>query len=547
MGLGISRPRPRPTEPTFHGVVDAAVGVPVTVPVIDGVAPGEANAPATTNVQAHDEANAPATDVSAAPLTLTISAEKTALSSDAEHTLLTMLSLKAPPAPVEVQRPPIDLVAVIDRSGSMGGEKMNLMKQTLELLVKRGGLNEGDRISLVSFDREVKLELPLTPMDAPGRTSAEAVVKRLQPGSTTNLSGGALKAIDVLDASAEPRGIFGGGAGKGGRTRAIMLFTDGLANEGIKHPAALQAAVASAASAAAAKLGGPISLFTFGFGRDHNENCLRELATTISAGGLYYYVKSVEDIPNAFADCLGGLTSVVAQNATLSLEPTGAGVSVVRVLGSTYKRDASGAIALGDLFAEDQKDILVEIKLPKLQRAVEPGAAAPVLRAALRAFNVVRGAPEVAEAVLEIGRPATTPADQPFNEALDAQRNRILVAEAIEDAARLADAGELVAGRQRLEACRTLVAESGSADNALSYNLQTEVATLSSNYRTVSQYRSVGSKMSKMSATSHQRQRANHSQVDMYGGGAKRKAAMKASWLSSISSSGAGGNDSDSD
>ena len=98
-----------------------------------------------------------------------------------------------------------------------------------------------------------------------------------------------------------------------------------------------------------------------------------------------------------------------------------------------------------------------------------------------------------------------------------------------------------------VEACRTLVAESGSADNALSYNLQTEVATLSSNYRTVSQYRSVGSKMSKMSATSHQRQRANHSQVDMYGGGAKRKAAMKASWLSSISSSGAGGNDSDSD
>merc|ERR1719359_2775925 len=107
---------------------------------------------------------------------------------------------------------------------------------------------------------------------------------------------------------------------KEGRTRAVMLFTDGLANEGIRDTAQLCAAVNGALSAASAKLGGPISLFTFGFGADHNESCLRALATGSGAGGLYYYVSTAEDIPNAFADCLGGLTSVVAQNASLSLE-----------------------------------------------------------------------------------------------------------------------------------------------------------------------------------------------------------------------------------
>ena len=65
-------------------------------------------------------------------------------------------------------------------------------------LVLRGGLKEGDRISLVTFDARVSLELPLTRMDAAGRAQAETTIKRLHTGSTTNLSGGALQAIDVL-------------------------------------------------------------------------------------------------------------------------------------------------------------------------------------------------------------------------------------------------------------------------------------------------------------------------------------------------------------
>merc|ERR550514_1662032 len=111
-----------------------------------------------------------------------------------------------------------------------------------------------------------------------------------------------------------------------------MLFTDGLANEGIRDTQQLVSAVNGALTAASAKLGGPISLFSFGFGSDHNEDCLRSLATGSGAAGLYYYVAKSEDIPNAFADCLGGLTSVVAQNASLSLEGVG-GATVARVLG----------------------------------------------------------------------------------------------------------------------------------------------------------------------------------------------------------------------
>lgn len=35
----------------------------------------------------------------------------------------------------EETRPPIDLVAVIDKSGSMAGEKLKLVKKTLEFII----------------------------------------------------------------------------------------------------------------------------------------------------------------------------------------------------------------------------------------------------------------------------------------------------------------------------------------------------------------------------------------------------------------------------
>ena len=55
-------------------------------------------------------------------------AELTAYASAAEASVLAVASLQAPPAPVDAARAPLELVAVLDRSGSMRGQKMMLMK-----------------------------------------------------------------------------------------------------------------------------------------------------------------------------------------------------------------------------------------------------------------------------------------------------------------------------------------------------------------------------------------------------------------------------------
>jgi hypothetical protein len=74
-----------------------------------------------------------------------------------ESNIYGLVTLEAPPAilPSEGEsltssRVPIDLVCVVDQSGSMSGEKMALLKQTLVYITQQ--LNDLDRLAIISFD-----------------------------------------------------------------------------------------------------------------------------------------------------------------------------------------------------------------------------------------------------------------------------------------------------------------------------------------------------------------------------------------------------------
>ena len=461
--------------------------------------------------------------------TITSAIEKPAFAFGKDTTLLAMASLTAPAAPAAAAaRPPLDLIAVVDRSGSMSGAKIELMRKTLTLLVTRAGLTSEDRFGCVSFDTTAIEEIAMQPMSAAGCQHAQEVIGRLAPGGSTNLSGGLLKGVDML--SQLPNG------GGQGRTRAIMLFTDGLANYGIVETAplvsALQGALGSAATSAAC--------FTFGFGEQHNEDMLRAVAEATAA--QYYFIQGVDDIPNSFADCLGGLVSIVVQNATLTLEPLDtpeAPYAIAKVLGQYRMCAAPSPVAhrleLGDLYAEDAKDVLFELRVPALGAGMEADLAAPtpVVRATLRYFHVANARFEEATTTLTLARPAATPPDQPCDLKLDAQRNRMLVAESMERAAMLGDAGQLAEGRAVLERCAQVVQCSPSRDLELCGGLVREVQQLHMQYDEELVYRSLGSKMSKMSAMSHQMQRSNHASAAMYEAGSSSKAAMKRAWATS--------------
>ncbi len=130
-----------------------------------------------------------------------------------------MLELDAPPAPATAEpRPPAAVQIVLDRSGSMGGERLDAAKDAIVRLVDR--LDPSDSLGVVAFDDEVQVVLPGRTLDAAQRAAAKQSVARLHTGGTTNLSGGVLRGLQ------EARRAAAGA--QGGAT--LVLLSDGHAN-----------------------------------------------------------------------------------------------------------------------------------------------------------------------------------------------------------------------------------------------------------------------------------------------------------------------------
>ncbi|KAK8967391.1 hypothetical protein KSP40_PGU017458 [Platanthera guangdongensis] len=74
-------------------------------------------------------------------------------------------------------RAPIDLVTVLDVSGSMTAAKLQMLKRAMRLLIS--SLGDSDRLSMVAFSAESKRLLPLVRMSRQGQRSARQIVDRL--------------------------------------------------------------------------------------------------------------------------------------------------------------------------------------------------------------------------------------------------------------------------------------------------------------------------------------------------------------------------------
>lgn len=64
----------------------------------------------------------------------------------------TLLSKDASEKEMNELRVPVDLVCVVDQSGSMGGEKIHLLKETLNYIIDQ--MNPLDRLSVISFNSQ---------------------------------------------------------------------------------------------------------------------------------------------------------------------------------------------------------------------------------------------------------------------------------------------------------------------------------------------------------------------------------------------------------
>ena len=234
-------------------------------------------------------------------------------------------------------RPDLNLSLVLDRSGSMEGEKMVRAREAAMFCVDQ--MLATDRLSVVTFDDRIEVLFPSEPVT--NKQAMKDLISRVTARNSTALHeawvrGGLTVSENMLD-----QGI-----------NRVVLITDGLANVGITNTDEI-------VTQAQGLFQRGVSTSTIGIGADFNEDLLMPMAQ--AGGGNAWHVVEPDDMQHIFQIELEGLIAQFAHTVSLSLIPAD-GVRVVDVL-NDFEFTETGRYRLPNLQAGSPLNIVVQLKV----------------------------------------------------------------------------------------------------------------------------------------------------------------------------------------
>ncbi|KAJ0867410.1 putative chromatin regulator PHD family [Helianthus annuus] len=236
------------------------------------------------------------------------------------ETYAIVLKVKAPEAPDNIRlRAPIDLVTVVDVSGKITNEKLQMIKKAMRSIVL--SLSSSDRLSIVAFSSHSKRLLPLRRMTTSGRRSARRIVEAMAViDGCSNSKDAVKKAVKVLEDRREKNPV------------ATVLLLSDVTNQ----PS------------------------------DSSVSSVRYPHSRIDIPIHSVKLNITED--HVFAKFIGNLLTVAVEDLRLQLGFF-AGSSPAEIT-AVYSRIpqpivlGSSTVRIGDLSADEEREILVELKLP---------------------------------------------------------------------------------------------------------------------------------------------------------------------------------------
>jgi Ca-activated chloride channel family protein len=391
--------------------------------------------------------------------TLSVRQDRRLIRANAHSQRFLLARIVTPRATGERSRLPVNLAIVLDRSGSMSGEKLRIAKAAVEEAI--GRLQPDDRFSVVVYDDKVDIVIGSAPASGESRRAAVDRLREIEARGTTNLGEGWLRGCEQVASRLVERGV-----------NRCLLLTDGLANVGITDPDQL------AAHAAELRARG-VTTSTFGVGNDFDERLLQDLAD--AGGGHFYYIADAPQIRDAITSEVGETLEVVARNVTI--EVTARDDIRIEPI-SPYRATAHGnrtSVSLGDLGSEQAVEVVLRLSFPYGDTGRETGA---IVALADADGVFAAGGPVETDPV----RLAWTYADHGANDAqsrdgdVDRAVARLFAARARQEAVRRNRDGDFEGARGVLEATAGRIREYAGTDRetiALADSLTRERATVS--------------------------------------------------------------------
>ncbi|KAK1409935.1 hypothetical protein QVD17_36466 [Tagetes erecta] len=414
-----------------------------------------------------------------------------------------LINLKAPVTKGDLNtRAPLDLVTVLDISGSMTGTKIALLKQAMGFVVQN--LGPLDRLSVIAFSSSARRLFPLRRMTETGKQESLQIINSLVANGGTNIAEALKKGAKVMNERKFKNPVS-----------SMILLSDGqdtytsISPRKTGSQTDYQTLLPS--SMQSKKDETRIPVHTFGFGMDHDASAMHSISE--HSGGMFSFIEAENVIQDAFAQCIGGLLSVVVQELWVEVECVHPVLRLGSIKAGSYKvgideNGRSGYIQVGDLYAEEERDFLIAMDIPVEEFGDEMS---------LVKFRVIHKDPiKKTEVVVgghgdvTISRPESTLGKQIVSIEVDRQRNRLRAASAMAEARAAAERGNLAAATSVLEDCRKKLVESVStrSGDRLCVGLVAELREMKERMASQRVYESSGRAYVLSGLSSHSWQRA---------------------------------------
>ena len=277
------------------------------------------------------------------PITFKGRLDRTAVLRGGDGLVKLKLLLSAPQSDsVIAHRVATDFLVVLDRSGSMRGEKINFAISAVRELIDR--MYPDDRLALISYSDNARIAIPLEVASPEARSQWQRVLQRIQANGNTNMSSGLDQAREL---AMQHR--------TGARPARMILISDGLANRGDTSHQGLT-------SRARLGVNAEIVTSSVGVGEDFDEFLMSAIAD--AGTGNFYYLQELSELAAVFTSELEATQETVARGLVVTID-TPPGVEVVDAAG--YPLEVHGNRTIfrpGSLFAGQERRIWVTMKVP---------------------------------------------------------------------------------------------------------------------------------------------------------------------------------------
>jgi len=249
------------------------------------------------------------------------------------------------------QKSSMDIICVLDKSGSMMGTKISSLKNAMNFVIN--SLTDKDRLSIISFESDSTLIHGLLLMTPENKIKSKSLFANLFAQGGTNILNGMKHGNSILENRKQRNAAT-----------CMFLLTDGQDRQCTQEKLDL---------AKKMKIDGT-SLFVFGFGSDHDSEHMTSIAN--AAEGTFTYIESDDVVTDAFGGTLGTIQGLSLHNINLNIQISERNVMIEKIIAGRYITsksidNRSGTISFANMYIGETRDVLLLLSIPSVDEPIQ--------------------------------------------------------------------------------------------------------------------------------------------------------------------------------